>query len=53
MGERALKFYRRRSGESDGGFLFLGGRVLMREMYRKSEGTGEGGFVEEVDVRWG
>lgn len=30
------------SGEKDGGFLFLGGRVLMRGMYRKPAGMGGG-----------
>lgn len=40
------------SEESDGGFFFLlGGRVLMRVMYRKS--AGRRGVVKEVDVRWG
>ena len=29
--------------ESEGGFLFLGGRGLMRGMYRKSAGTWKGG----------
>lgn len=37
-GERASELYGGESGESDGGFLFLGERVLMRGMYRESAG---------------
>lgn len=48
-GPRSL--YRRGSGESDGGFLFLGEGVLMRGMYRESAGMR--GVVQKVDVGWG
>lgn len=38
MGERVFAALQRGSEESDGGFLLLGGRDLMRGMYRESAG---------------